>query len=307
MKTLKELSEEYLGHLRSLNYSERTLEAIEENVGRFLAHLGELGAFTADLVHKSHLLAWQKRIFEHRTAQGLPLKAVTMNRRIIDSKGFLKYLAKRGFVLPSLLDALSYVRKPNPLPGSVLSHHQAKRLLAKIDTSGPKGHRDRTIMELMYSSGLRADKVVRADVRSVDFKLGTVTVMGKGRKERIVPVGKTALRFLETYVKAVRPFMAKKPGEDALFLNHYGRRLHYRTLLEIVHLHRGKLDVEFSVTPHTFRRSCATELIRGGANVYHVKDMLGHESLETLRYYTRLTITDLRKTHEKCHPRERDG
>jgi integrase/recombinase XerD len=98
-----------------------------------------------------------------------------------------------------------------------------------------------------------------------------------------------------------------RPQEAALFLNRKGERMPYHTLLRLIHQYAGRQHLDVNVTPHTFRRSCTTELIRAGANLYHVKELLGHESLETLRHYTRLTIVDLKKTHEACHPREREA
>jgi len=114
------------------------------------------------------------------------------------------------------------------------------------------------------------------------------------------------MRYLETYVRAVRPCLAKAGGEKALFLDKEGRRFPYYSLRRIVVACGERAKVGVAVTPHTFRRSCTTELLRGGAGMYHVKELLGHESLETLRHYARLTITDLKRTHAKCHPREKD-
>ena len=122
----------------------------------------------------------------------------------------------------------------------------------------------------------------------------------------MVPIGRTALRFLETYIKAVRPYFLANRNETAVFLNRFGGKPSYHTLQGIIRYHVQHLSPAILVTAHTFRRSCATELLRGGANVYHVKDLMGHESLETMRHYARLTVVDLKKTHEKCHPRERD-
>jgi site-specific recombinase XerD len=114
------------------------------------------------------------------------------------------------------------------------------------------------------------------------------------------------LRHLESYIKAVRPFLVREATEPAVFLDRSGKRLPYHTLRRIIQRHTQACDVEVAVTAHTFRRSCTTEMIRGGANLYHVKELLGHESLETVKHYTKLTIEDLRKTHQKCHPREKN-
>ena len=131
--------------------------------------------------------------------------------------------------------------------------------------------------------------------------------MGKGGKERVVPLGKTALRWLESYVRGVRPFWAKNPAERALWLNPQGQRLCYQRLGKIVHRHAEAVGLPATVTAHTFRRSCATELVKSGANLWHVKELLGHETLGPLRHYARLTIIDLKKTHAQCHPREKES
>lgn len=195
------------------------------------------------------------------------------------------------------------------MPRSGLTHAQVRKLLHKIDTGTEEGHRNRAILELLYTSGIRARELLGIDLPDMDLDRGTALVHGKGAKDRVVPIGKTALRWLHSYVVAVRPFLLARHGDDphetALFLNSHGRRLGYHGLQRAIRALRDKLGLE-DVTAHTFRRSCTTELIRSGANVYHVKELLGHASLRTLSPYTRLTIVDLKKTHAKCHPRERD-
>jgi site-specific recombinase XerD len=155
-------------------------------------------------------------------------------------------------------------------------------------------------------SGIRASELLGLDVKDVDFANGTAWVVGKGQKERMVPVGRTALGILENYVKGVRPFLLKESGEQALFLDDFGKRHPYHTLLRLVHGVARAARAPVNVTPHTFRRSCTTELLRGGAGMYHVKELLGHDSLDTLKHYAKLTISDLKKEHQRCHPRERD-
>jgi integrase/recombinase XerD len=139
----------------------------------------------------------------------------------------------------------------------------------------------------------------------VDLVNASVRVWGKGSRERIVPIGKTALRLLESYLRAVRPYLLRDASEPAMFIAR-GQRLPYTSVLRVVHQYTDKLGLNVTVTPHTFRRSYTTELIRNGANVYHVKELLGHQDLHTLKHYARLNIGDLQKTHAQCHPRERE-
>jgi len=162
------------------------------------------------------------------------------------------------------------------------------------------------MLELLYSSGLRAAELLGMDVDSVDLEHRVVTVVGKGRKGRVVPVGATALRFIESYLKAVRPPLATDPACQALFVDGTGKRLPYHTLRRIVLRAGADAGLVEPLTAHMFRRSCTSELVRGNANLYHVSRMLGHETLDTLRHYVRLNIADIQKTHRLTHPRERD-
>lgn len=305
MKTLEQLSNEYLEYIKSLNYSHHTIKNTRSGINGFIRHMRLFEVINSSQLLKSHVMDWQKHQTEVKTAKHLPMKAVSINKKIGAVRGFLKFLAFRGYVLNTVPAALRSLREPRMLPCGVVPHAQMRKLLGKIDTGSPRGYMERTILELMYSSALRACEVVSLKMRDINFSNMTAAVMGKGSKERIVPVGKTALRFLETYIKAVRPFLLVNGKRQTLFINSKGNPLQYKILLGIVHKHCANLDIKAAT--HTFRRSCATELIRGNANLYHVKDLLGHESLETLKHYTKLTINDLRQTHAKCHPRERDS
>ena len=160
----------------------------------------------------------------------------------------------------------------------------------------------------MYGTGMRIIEVLRLRVKDIEFEQRAIIVRdGKGEKDRMVPIGRTALALLENYVKGVRPFLVREPGEQALFLDDQGHRLPYHTLRRMVHAVAARSGTGDRVTPHSWRRSCTTELLRGGAGMYHLKELLGHESLDTLQHYAKLTIHDLKKEHHRCHPREKDA
>ena len=308
MTTLQDLLGAFLEHERDRNFSPCTLRNHHYTLTAFLDWLETREQVaTADQLRKAHMDAWLKHLNGHRTPKGLPLKAQSLNLHIVGARQFLDYLAARGFVPAGLLTVLQCVKAPSLLPQGALTHAQTRKLLAKVETGTPEGYRNRAMIELLYSSGLRAAELLGLDAGDVDFTHATATVTGKGNKQRVVPVGRTALRCLESYLKAVRPFMLRDPAERAVFLDRKGHRLRYNAFSQIVRACAVRAGVDdVHVTAHTFRRSCATELLRGGANMYHVKDLLGHETLNTLKHYAKLTITDLKKTHEKCHPRERD-
>jgi len=307
MKTLDDLAKEYIDHLRSIKSSPETIRKTKEKLYNFNRWLQETVAVnTIDGLRMDHLKRWHGYLSTIRTNKGRPLKARSINLYIIKLRGFIKYLAGNGYVQSRLLDVLPYVKEPSRLPGSVMTHVQTKKLLSKITTDSAAGYRERAMYELLYSTGIRIGELLRLDVEDIDFKHHTALVTGKGDKQRMVPVGKTALRYLESYVKAVRPYLMRNKTEKALFLNSTGGRLSYSSFRQIMRKVADRANLDVHVTAHTFRRSCTTELIRSGANLYHVKELLGHESLDTLEPYTQLTILDLKKTHRKCHPRERN-
>jgi len=290
----------YLEHGRGLNLSPYTLRAISYNVTGFLDWLAAYRIAGPDQLRRAHLAAWLTHLQEHRTTRGLPLKPKSINKKIENVRGFLLHLADEGLIPPALAASVEYVKEPKLLPSSVMTHDQVRKLLRSVRTDGPAGYRDRALLELLYSTGIRAGEALGLDVAHIDVRNATVLVYGKGRKERVVPIGTTALRYTGSYLTAVRPFLALDRSEQAVFLDARGRRMPYHLFLRLVHKYAGACGIAVNVTPHTFRRSCTTELLRSGANMYHVKELLGHESLDTLKHYAKLTIT-----HRKCHPRER--
>lgn len=308
MKTLYHHLEDLVSHRKSLNYSEKTLVSDRSNGRLFLRFLYEnFQIATADKLRNSHLKAYQKHLTTLKNHKGLPIKAVSINGRIQTVLVLLHYLRKNGLVPSDLPNHISYVKEPKLLPGSVLTHSQVKKLLKVIDTSTTTGKRDQAMIELFYSTGVRVNEMTLLKVEDIELDNAVMKVFGKGKKERIVPIGKSALRHLQTYLLAVRPFLKGAATSRMLFLNAFGQPLRPYSIRHMLKEYAKKAKLDINVTCHTFRRSCATEMIRGNANIYHVKELLGHESIETLRPYTRLTIFDLKKTHAKCHPREKDS
>jgi len=306
MKNLETIMNEYLEHQLAINSSPHTLKNAKSILKKFIKFLANLNVNTADRITAKHLYSWQTHLIHLRTDKGLLLKPRTINTKIGKVTVFLRFMAKRGYINFNLTEIIEYIKEPSRLPHGIVEHSDMKNLLKKIDISNSIGYRDRTILELMYSSGVRAGEITNLNIRDIDLKTGTAKVLGKGNKERIVPIGETSLRFIESYMKAIRPFFITGDEKDALFLNNFGRRLQYGTLFRIVHKYCDD-NADLNITAHTFRRSCTTEMIKGGANIYHVKEMLGHENLDTLKHYVKLSITDLKKTHSRTHPRERES
>ena len=232
---MKTLLNDYLEYLESLNYSPRTIRTTGYTCLELIRYLQNRGITDLVKLKKSDLIDWQKDLSKKSNREGLPIKARTMNHKITGVKNFLHYLAVKGYILESLVNVLKPVKEPQMLPLGVFSHAELEQIIAKVDTSNPTGYRDRTILELLYSSAIRASELTGLNVTSIDFDNGTATVFGKGRKERVVPVGRTALKFLETYIRAVRPYILNGTECDALFVSRLKKRLGYMSLLKIVH------------------------------------------------------------------------
>jgi site-specific recombinase XerD len=255
----------------------------------------------------THIHAFQSHLGQRLTQVGMPLKPATINTIVKSVRAFLDLLLEAGYLHQSLARHLVYIREPQLLPRSVLTHTQVRQLMRQINTGTPTGIRDRAIIELLYSSGIRIGELEGLVLTDLDLEQGVARVIGKGRKERVVPVGKTALRWLTSYIRGIRPFLAQGgAGTTAVFLTEQGGLLTQRAVRQRVREYAVHLGLEIPITPHTFRRSCTSEMIKSNANLYHVKQLLGHRSFETLNHYARLDITDLQKTHARCHPRERD-
>lgn len=307
MKTLDELATQYLDWRRSLKLSPATVHKDRKAINAFIGWLEKTQAVSsADQIRIEHLHGWQKHLSSKTGPSGHLLALRTINTYHESIRGMLGYLAQTGHIRTHLADEIRYVKNPQRLPGSVLTHARMRKMLNKIPLSDLIGYRDRAMLEVLYSSAVRASELLGVNLEDIDYKTGTMKVTGKGDKQRIVPIGKTALKHLESYVKAVRPYLVKNQRQRAVFLSLRGNRVIYRCLLDRIHAHAKRAGLE-QVSAHTFRRSCTTELIRSGANMYHVKELLGHESLDTLKHYAKLTISDLKKTHARCHPRERDN
>lgn len=308
MTTLRLQLDEYLAYARSLRRSPVHLRMLRYSVLRTLLWLEERhGVTAANQLAVSHVTAWIAVVAARRTTKGVPVKQCTVAKQLDADRTFFSWLEQAGILPSAIPAALPRVKLPDFLPSSVLAHGQMIRLLERIDVADPAGYQLRAMLELLYSSGVRIAELLGMDLDAVDLGNAMTRVHGKGDKWRIVPLGRTAVRFLEGYLKGIRPLRLREPEERAIWLGRDGHRLAYHVFRRQLEALTRDAGMPVTVTAHTFRRSCATELVRGGANLWHVKDLLGHENLETLKHYTRLTIVDLKKTHTRCHPRERRG
>ena len=185
----------------------------------------------------------------------------------------------------------------------VLSFEEIESILDQIDLSKPEGGRNKALLETMYSCGLRVTEVVNLKISQLYLDVGFIRVLGKGNKERLVPIGKSAVKYIRIYVDQIRVQVKVQPGsEDIVFLNNRGQKLSRVMIFLIIKDLVMKAGIKKTVSPHTFRHSFATHLVEGGADLRAVQEMLGHESITTTEIYTHLDREFLRKTLEQFHP-----
>jgi integrase/recombinase XerD len=232
----------------------------------------------------------------------LGMTATSQARIISGIKAFYKYCMLEQITRKDPTTLLEAPKLKRSLP-DVLSYDEIEGILKSIDHSKPEGGRNRAILETMYSCGLRVSEVVNLKISHLYADAGFIRVLGKGDKERLVPIGKSALKYIQIYLDNIRSHLTVQPGnEDILFLNNRGAKLSRVMIFLIIKDLVKRSGIRKTVSPHTFRHSFATHLVEGGADLRAVQEMLGHESITTTEIYTHLDREFLRKTLENFHP-----
>lgn len=207
-----------------------------------------------------------------------------------------KYAAKDPTVL---IETPKYEKK---LP-DVLDVEEVIQLLETPDLTKNNGYRDRTILELLYATGMRVTELIQIEIDDVNLIMGFVKVFGKGNKERIIPLGDTVIEYLDTYINNVRPQLLKKTVTNVLFLNLHGRPLTRQGIWKLIKQYGLRANINKTLTPHTLRHSFATHLLENGADLRAVQEMLGHSNISTTQLYTHVSKTQIRQMYNQFHPR----
>lgn len=233
----------------------------------------------------------------------LGMTARSQARVISGLKAFYKYLILENLIKDNPTQLLEAPKLGLHLP-TVLSYDEIQSLIHAIDLSKPQGERNKAMLEMLYSCGLRVSELINIKISNLNFSAGFVKVFGKGSKERLVPIGEYAINQINIYLENIRTKVKLKQGcEDLLFLNRRGAKLTRVMIFTIIKLLAKKIGLKKNISPHTFRHSFATHLIEGGADLRAIQEMLGHESIITTEIYTHLDKEYLRDTILRYHPR----
>jgi len=229
----------------------------------------------------------------------------TVSRRLASLRSFFRFGMREGWVKDNPAKPLRNPRKPRNLP-HVLSTEEVKQLLESPPAHEPMGLRDRAILETLYSAGLRISELVGLNDSDLDLRGEIVRVRGKGRRERLAPLGSHAVRAIRRWlaVRKIHPSLADDPDRP-VFVNRFGRRLTTRSVARMLEKYLKQTGLDRRTTPHSLRHSFATHLLNAGADIRSVQELLGHKSLVTTQIYTHLTTANLKAVYEKAHPRAR--
>lgn len=289
---------EYLSTLRvEKNLSDNSLNSYRTDIRKLFSYLNSQDIKDLNDVDYTILTGF----FEDQKSMGI--SSTTAARYSSSFKGFFKFLYENGYIEKNHARNLKTTRTARNLP-SVLSFQEIESILGKPKTKTNLGLRDRAILEIMYSSGLRVSELLNLKLSDLFFKDEVIRVFGKGSKQRIVPIGNSAINWVTEYLKMARPLLQKRmKSENYLFLNSRGSKLSRMAVWKIVQKYCKEAEITKEVHPHTFRHSFATHLLEGGADLRAVQEMLGHSDISTTQIYTHIDREYVKQIHKDFHPR----
>ena len=297
---MRKASARFLQYLRvERNASDLTLKSYREDLEALIEYLTDLrGSVPAPQdVGTVDLRGYVAALHEAGYAK------TTIARRLASMRSFFRFGQREGWTKANPAKPLRNPRKARSLP-HFLSSDDVDRLLAAPPKSEPLGKRDRAILEVLYSAGLRVSELAALNSGDLDFDGGTVRVRGKGRRERIAPIGSYAIRALKDWLAVRNLSPTEKSGPHApVFVNKFGRRLTTRSIGRMLEKYLRATGLDQRTTPHTLRHSFATHLLDRGADIRSVQELLGHKSLVTTQIYTHVSTAGLRAVYERAHPR----
>lgn len=283
--------------------SENSIQSYLFDLEKFIAFAMEVKLITAlKRVNEETILDFLKYIRSSETKRGNKYSNKSASRYISSLKSFFKFAESENIIELNPMENIDSPKQSRELP-EVLTVGEIDAMLSKPDTSDKLGLRDRAILETMYASGLRVSELIGLQVSDIFFNDEFLRVTGKGSKERIVPIGSSALKYITRYIKESREHLKNTGSQNYLFLNFRGRKLSRMAIRDMVKKYSGMAKITKDVHPHTLRHSFATHLLEGGADIRIIQEMLGHSDISTTQIYTHIDKEYLIEVHKSFHPR----
>lgn len=293
-------------HLAVLNRSPATVKSYSGHVLLYLAGLAK----DIRAVSRSDMEAYIAGLYDYRTGDGKPYSTGTICMKVRSLKRFFEYLEDTNIIFINPMEYINEPQKEKTLPRNTLTVKEMQKLLEQPNLGTLTGIRDRTILEIFYSTGIRLEELCGLTIYDADLQGGMLRInQGKGKKDRVVPLGRHAVRFLREYITKVRPRCTKNKENRQnrnLIVDRYGKPISKQVVSIMIRTYVRAAKLKKRVTAHTFRHTFATQLVRNGADIVAVQKMLGHADLKTTQGYIKSLGLDVKKAHSKSHPRERD-
>ena len=299
---LNDIRDAFLKYLESeRNLSAHTIRAYLGDLDSFFEHLEKLDATDFSKLELSHIRSW---LANQQVKGGA---RTTLSRRAVSIRLFTKWATKKGYLAKDVGATLATPKGARTLP-DVLNVADAGLAMDALATrvaeeDGPLAKRDCAMVEVLYASGARVSELCGLDLQDIDYERNTIRVIGKGNKERTIPLGNPAMRALDAWLKEGRPALAGDKSDRAVFLGARGKRIDQRTVRTVVYQALQALEGAVKLGPHALRHSAATHLLEGGADLRTVQEILGHASLATTQIYTHVSTERLQKAFKQAHPR----
>jgi integrase/recombinase XerD len=300
---LGRLLEEHLEWLLVNNYSEDTADHARWSIGDFVRWAEQRGIEHPMEVTRPILESYQRYLYYYRQKNGQPLTFRTQHSRLTPVCRWFRWLVRNNHILYNPASDLDLPRMEKRIPRTIFSVEEAERVLQVPDIRTPVGLRDRAILETFYSTGIRRKELVHLKLYDVDRERATLTIrQGKGKKDRMIPIGERALAWVGKYLGEARPLLAVDPDDGTLFLTQYGEPFHPDAMSNLARDLIAQANLGKSGSCHTFRHTMATLMLDNGADIRYIQQMLGHAEISSTEIYTHVAIRKLQKIHAATHP-----
>jgi len=294
---------EYMQALAVQNYSEHTIANRTFHLVAFIRWCQERGLMEPLEVTRPVLERYQRYLFHYRKKNGDPMSFRTQHSRLVPLRMWFRWMTRKNYLLHNPASELELPRLGNPLPRNIFSAQEVERILVLCDIDDPIGLRDRAVIEVLYSTGIRRMEVIALKLYDLSLERGVVLVrQGKGKKDRYVPIGERAIAWLEKYIRESRPQLAAEPDDMTVFLTANGEPFSRDHMTSNVKARIDAAKLGKTGACHLFRHTMATLMHDNGADIRYIQEILGHVKLETTQIYTHVSIRTLQQVHAATHP-----
>jgi len=297
------LTENFLEWMAVTNYSPKTAHNRRNYLTYFIRWALERGITRPNEVTKATLERYQRYMLHYRKRDGEPLSTRSQHTRLTPLRAFFKWTTRQNLTLYNPASELDLPRMEKRLPKNILTEQEAEKLMGVPDLKDPLGLRDRAILETLYSTGMRRMELINLTLHAIDEERGTVMIrQGKGAKDRMIPIGERAIKWVRRYLEEVRPSFVREPDSGTLFLTNLFEPFTPNRLTQLVREYIKAADLGKQGSCHLLRHTCATLMLENGADTRFIQQQLGHAELSTTQIYTQVSIRKLKEIHTATHP-----